>query len=964
MAQSKASSPPKKKMPHSKTGQVKKKPAGSPQQGGKKYRELYETEQRHALELAMLNEMTRSILASQDLDLVLVELAGNLAKLLEADDCFITRWDEEQQRTIPKATTARLKSPYEKDVLQAGHVTMTSSVLREGRALTAEDASQSPHIDPEIARRYPSRSIMGAPLVFRENKLGALIVAFNTPHRFTPEEMERAERTANHVAVAIWNAEQDSRIKQRLKEQETLARITTALSQTERVGLPNVLKLIVHSARELIPKAQQAVIHLMDREQAYLTPEAVSGFDQFDESRGRMRVGEGIAGLVIAGGQSIYIPSVQDDSRFVALNPRAKYRSLLVSPIISGEKEFGTISIQSEEPHAFSQNEINLLGELGQQAAIGIENARLYDAEREQRLRAETSAEATLALVSHLEQSEVLNEILNQVQRLLPGCAANVGLLEGEHIRTAAWRGYENRGDEVFEGLTKTTHLYQIDREIIENPRSSIISDTTKDPRWRFIPGLEWVRSNLCLPLLWNEELLGLLYIDGDEPEKFSEETISRLRPLVNATTAALESALLINTTRQALKETSALYHINQKLVALDASELMNDAVELLKNKFDYYHVQVFVIETKSGDLLLKAASGEVGKRLVKLNHRVRAGSGIVGYAAETGSPFFTNHVDEVVFFQQDPSLPDTTAEMAIPARHRKKLYGILDIQQDGGKPFTKRDEQLVINIADQLAVALHKAELYENLQTALRQEKAMRSQLVQNERLAIMGRLLASVSHELNNPLQAIQNALFLLKDEQGLSPQGLSDLEIVLAESERMSGLIERLRDTYRPPHAEEFQETQINAVIEDVYALLAAHLRKNDVAFEFHPDQDLPAATVLPDQIKQVIINLFINAVEAMPGGGKLSVSSAFLKGANETLVSIADTGAGIFPSILPFIFEPFITNKKEGTGIGLTISHEIVIKHGGRIAAENNPNGRGAIFKVWLPIKPPPAEVSST
>lgn len=1110
MVKSKAPLNSKKKAAHSKEVRGKKESAGSSRQGGKKYRELYEVERRHASELSMLNEMTRAILASQSLDLILVDLAANLAGLLEADDCFITRWDEDQQQTIPKATTARLKSPYDRDILESGHVTMTASVLTAGRALAAEDVFHSPYIEPEIASLYPSRSIMGAPLVFRERKLGALIIAYNTPHTFTTDEMERAERTANHVAVAIWNAEQDMRLKQRLKEQETLANITTTLSQTERVGLPNVLNLIVHSARELIPKAQQAVIHLMDKEQAYLTPEAVSGFDQFDESRGRMRVGEGIAGLVIAGGRSIYIPSVQDDERFISLNPNAKYRSLLVAPILSGDKEFGTISIQSEEPHAFSQNEINLLGELGQQAAIGIENARLYDAaqrelqdrvlaeaalrtseeryrnvsedipamicrfradgtltyvnqyycqffgkqpqelnnvsffafiydeeekarikakymsltretpitvyevqetshlgekrwvqwtdrlifnenaveveyqsigmditgrklaeiererllqaEREQRLRAETSSEATLALVSHLEQHEVLDEILVQVQRLLPGCATNVSLLEGDQLRTAAYRGYEGRGDEVFQGMVRTTHLFPIDKEIIENPRSTIVSDTTKDPRWKFLPGIEWIRSNLCIPLMWNKEILGLLYIDEDTPNKFTEETISRLTPLVNATTVALESAFLINTTRQALKETSALYHINQKLAALDATELLNDAVELLQTNFGYYHVQVFVIEPATGDFILKAASGGIGKKLVELNYRMRAGSGIIGYAAETNTPFFTNRVDEVVFYRYEPHLPDTTAEMSIPVRNGEKLYGVLDIQQDKGRQFTKRDEQLVINVADQLAVALHKADLYENLQNALQQEKAIRNQLVQNERLAIMGRLLASVSHELNNPLQAIQNALFLLKEETGLSVQGRNDLEIVLAESERMAGLIEQLRDTYRPPQVDEFKEIQVNNVIEDVYALLATHLRKNQIAFEFHPDQDLPVLIAQPDQIRQVILNLFINAVEAMSEGGKLTVSSAFVKDAKEVLVSISDTGAGISAGIMPFIFDPFITNKKEGTGIGLTISHEIVIKHGGRIAAENNADGHGATFKFWLPIMPIHEEVS--
>ena len=109
-----------------------------------------------------------------------------------------------------------------------------------------------------------------------------------------------------------------------------------------------------------------------------------------------------------------------------------------------------------------------------------------------------------------------------------------------------------------------------------------------------------------------------------------------------------------------------------------------------------------------------------------------------------------------------------------------------------------------------------------------------MRDQLVQNERLATMGRLLASVSHELNNPLQAIQNALFLLREEKGISAQGKQDLDIVLSESERMAALISRLRATYRPAQVGDFHPMQINDLIEDVYALIATHLRHNEISF----------------------------------------------------------------------------------------------------------------------------------
>ena len=192
-------------------------------------------------------------------------------------------------------------------------------------------------------------------------------------------------------------------------------------------------------------------------------------------------------------------------------------------------------------------------------------------------------------------------------------------------------------------------------------------------------------------------------------------------------------------------------------------------------------------------------------------------------------------------------------------------------------------------------------------------------------------------------------------------MSPQGMNDLEIVLAESERMAGLIERLRDTYRPPQAEELQPTHLNAIIEDVYALVATHLRKNNVSFEFHPDFGLPVIMALPDQIRQVALNLMMNAVEAMTNGGKLTVSTAYSGDTREAMLTVTDTGMGISSAILPYIFDPFVTNKKRGTGIGLTISHDIVIKHSGRITAENNPDGSGATFKIWLPLGSTPVEV---
>jgi signal transduction histidine kinase len=116
-----------------------------------------------------------------------------------------------------------------------------------------------------------------------------------------------------------------------------------------------------------------------------------------------------------------------------------------------------------------------------------------------------------------------------------------------------------------------------------------------------------------------------------------------------------------------------------------------------------------------------------------------------------------------------------------------------------------------------------------------------------------------------------------------------------------------------------------------------------------------EPLPHLTITsyPRSLRQVILNLFMNAVDAMATGGQLAVSTQYLSENNEVLVSVSDTGTGIDPAILPHIFEPFTTGKEKGTGLGLSISYELVFNHGGRIQAENNPDG-GAVFRVWLPV----------
>ena len=269
--------------------------------------------------LALLNEMTHAILLADNFDATLNALALDMARLVGADDCYITRWDEERRLTIPTVTTASLPFQYSLDAEKNPEVnSFTASVLRAEHALAVEDVFDSPHISAEIATRYPARSALGVPLIARGQKLGAALIAFNTPHQFTSEEIERAEEAGNLVSLALWNFQQSAELQHRLNESHVLAKIGRALSETERVSTSGVLQLIVDSARELIPQAEKSVIHLLEAEEQALFAHAVSGFGEAEKGFGRvkMRLGEGVAGQVIREGGHDQYWGYPDPSRF------------------------------------------------------------------------------------------------------------------------------------------------------------------------------------------------------------------------------------------------------------------------------------------------------------------------------------------------------------------------------------------------------------------------------------------------------------------------------------------------------------------------------------------------------------------------------------------------------------------------------------------------------------------------
>jgi len=243
-------------------------------------------------------------------------------------------------------------------------------------------------------------------------------------------------------------------------------------------------------------------------------------------------------------------------------------------------------------------------------------------------------------------------------------------------------------------------------------------------------------------------------------------------------------------------------------------------------------------------------------------------------------------------------------------------------------------------------------------LEKALEHEHIMQKQLVQSEKFAAMGRMLASITHEINNPLQTIKNCLYLIQSDLPIESQGYEFLRMASSETERISNLVAQLREVYKPRQENLSNPLSLMDLLDDVHTLLSTHLQDKHVQWlQISTDKVDPAEWMIngiPDQIKQVVINISMNAIDAMqPKGGQLKVELIRSPQYNcEVGLRFSDTGPGILPEDLSRMFEPFFTTKSKGLGLGLAISYDIIQRHHGHIVVDSQP-GKGATFEVWLP-----------
>jgi signal transduction histidine kinase len=339
---------------------------------------------------------------------------------------------------------------------------------------------------------------------------------------------------------------------------------------------------------------------------------------------------------------------------------------------------------------------------------------------------------------------------------------------------------------------------------------------------------------------------------------------------------------------------------------------------------------------------------------------------------------------------------------LGVPLTIQGQVLGILCLYTREEHEFTKDEIDSFSALSVQAAIAIHNSQLYERLKNQtvelrlagdelemrveertaalaaanedLRSEITERKQveeklresegrlltfanqledhLIANDRLISVGELSASVAHEFNNPLQIILGFAQNLIQEESFSEAQQQDLCIIEEEARRCRGIIRNLLDFARPTSNEPVPIV-VDAIVHDSIKLVRGYLDKSNIAVDIRIPADLPSIHGDPQPLKQVLINLFFNAVDAMPNGGTLSIGAA-AEQASHVTIAVCDTGQGIHPETLPHIFRPFFTTKKKrGTGLGLSVCDRIIKAHGGSITVKSSQEG-GTTFFLHFPL----------
>jgi signal transduction histidine kinase len=447
-----------------------------------------------------------------------------------------------------------------------------------------------------------------------------------------------------------------------------------------------------------------------------------------------------------------------------------------------------------------------------------------------------------------------------------------------------------------------------------------------------------------CVPLISRNRVLGTLYIA--DFKRTGSDALDLLAAIGSQIGAAIERARLYQDAQQRSEDLAVVNEVTRAVTSsLELDRVLTMALHSIRQILHVEAGSLILVEADSGEMHFRNTQPALETWLRQ--DAAQPGGGLIGTMLTLREP---------LIIKEPQLLPTDNAELplhnllAAPLIAKSRGLGLIVVVNHVDGAFTSDDLELLQFLAGAVSVATENARLYGELADFARELERSQAQLIQAEKLAATGRLAASLAHEINNPLQAIHNCLHLVITRPLAAEKKTYYLDMAQTEVERLIKLVQRTLEFYRPSKGRT-SVVNVNPLIENVLALSNKRLEHGCVTVTTHLQSDLPDILAVPDQLTQVLLNLVINAVEAMSDGGDLTITSAATGGWLK--IDVRDTGPGLTPDEAARIFEPFYTTKASGTGLGLAVSYGIIQQHGGRIEVTSTP-GQGSLFTIRLPL----------
>ncbi|MBI1878836.1 MAG: GAF domain-containing protein [Chloroflexi bacterium] len=695
---------------------------------------------------------------------------------------------------------------------------------------------------------------------------------------------------------------------------------------------------------------------------------------------------QGITVFVVCTGQALNVPDTRQNPRYLPMREGVSSLSELCVPLKVGDRVIGVLNVESIEPNRFTPADQQLLQTLADQAAVALENARLHTETQQRAKELAMLNKASQAITASLELNAVLEQVMTEVKTTLEVEGASALLLEpsGDKLIFVA---AASSGVEKMIGTTVPL-TDSIAGWVIYRREPVLIRDAQLDPRFYAridsLTGLT-THSLLAVPLFIESEAIGVIEVINHTAGAFGLHDLEILEALASSAAIAIENARLHAEIKRRVQQLVVLHELDWVITAsLQIKDVYYALAGHTARLFPFDYMSIALLQEDGVHLAYVAGQEELTPAEEVILPRPDS---VTHWVTEQGHPLLRRNIAGDMRFSEDQQLVamGIQSEMVIPLRVKGQVFGSWNIGNRQTGFYSRDDLAIAGSIGDQLAIAIENARLYEAEQEQYRRLQQSQAQLIQVEKMAALGRLVASIAHEINNPIQAIQHALTLVEEELADPRPGKIELYMSIAQSEfeRIAAIVRRMRDFYRRPalrsytyspdpasldnfyllSPSELRPLDLHKILDNVLQLANKQLQNGGIKVELTWAGNLPKIQGSTDQLQQVFLNLTLNAFDAMApqGGGTLRIQTLpdqqELPGGQfkpVARIEFSDTGAGIAPEVLSRIFEPLFTTKEQGSGFGLFTSYKIIEAHRGQITAESQV-GVGTKFTILLPTE---------